>query len=75
MYLGSQRVARAVVSWFATVKGEEDLPAKEEEVLSREVKEREVEGLEEAVVKGSLIVCLLGRERMEQQLISTTDSV
>ena len=51
VYLGSQRVARAVVSWFATVKGDEVLLGLlEPAVDAREAEGREV-GKEEAVVK------------------------
>ena len=49
MYFGSQSVARAVVSWLATVSGEDVLP--EKVVLSREASEREDVEIEEAVVK------------------------
>ena len=49
MYFGSQRVALAVVSRLATVKGEDALL--EDAVVPREVGSRVEGGLEEAVVK------------------------
>lgn len=48
VYFGSQRVARAVVSWFATVSGEDDRA--EDAMFSRKADVRLV-GVEEAVVK------------------------
>lgn len=46
VYLGSQRVALAVVSWLATVKGDDGL------LVSREAGGREWEELEEARIAG-----------------------
>ena len=49
MNLGSQRVARAVVSWLATVSGEDGLL--DDAGCAREADGRVEEGVEEAVVK------------------------
>ena len=51
MNLGSQRTSLAVVSWLATVNGEDALLEDDMAVLSRKEAVREDVGLEEAVVK------------------------